>query len=90
MTRTRAALAEQTALAEHYASQVDDLRRQLAEAQVELAVVNAVGTALLVRNAELAAREPVQIVVQGRDALAGFGERVDLVLRELEMGEGPA
>ena len=58
----RAALAEQTALADHRDQQLDAAHARIAALEAELATTEAVGRALLERNVELAAREPVVVL----------------------------
>lgn len=85
----RAALAEQTALADHYLAQLDEARTQLAARTAELAVTEAVGRALLVRNAELAARPPIEVIVQGREVVDAVKGRLDEVLWDMELEGSP-
>lgn len=90
--RTAAALAEQTAMADLLQSRLDAAHQRIAELEEELATTDAVARYQLVRNAELAAREPIVVIDMAapdddqeglvRDAMHGL----DRALREMEAG----
>ena len=62
----------------------DAAQARIAALEAELAVAEAVGRSLLVRNAELAAREPIEVIVQGREVVEAVERRCDFLLWELE------